>query len=297
MSKIVSRLGFGGWQLGAIQSADVANTLLKQAYQSGITVFDTAPNYGLGLSETYLGNRFHTVRESLFFITKFGHHVDDSIDFNPLRMRSSIEGSLSRLKTSYVDAFLFHNPPKDILMNQYGHYDVAMNLQQEGLIREWGVSIDTLEEMDMALRFPHIRMIEVMFNIFFQEPKKAFEQAHRQGVKIIVKVPLDSGWLTGRFDETTTFTGIRSRWSETSKQRRAEGVRFLKELVKEDDLTKYAMGFIRRFPQVTTIIPGMGNLDQLHTHIQNQDYILPTPFFKLIEEWYDKHISRQPLPW
>jgi aryl-alcohol dehydrogenase-like predicted oxidoreductase len=297
MSKVLSKLGFGGWQLSSISHSEQAYSLLKQAYQAGITVYDTAPNYGLGLSESYLGTRFQPVRESLYLMTKFGHHDDDTIDFNPLRLRPSLEGSLKRLKTSYIDALLMHNPPKEILLNQQGHYEAAMNLKNAGLIRELGVSVDTLEEMDIALRFPHITIIEVMFNIFFQEPKKAFDQAQRQGVKIIVKIPLDSGWLTGRYDEHLFFTGIRSRWDEATKKRRAEGVKFLKELVHDEDLTKYAMGFIRRFDQVTSIIPGIGHIDQLNKHLETKDYILPTPYMKLIEQWYDSHLARNPLPW
>lgn len=116
----ISRLGFGAWPLGSKhhrQQMSIADgvSLVQSAFNQGINFFDTAPNYGLGLSETILGIALKDVRKSVVINSKFGHHEDDTYDFSENSIRLSVERSLKRLQTNYLDSLLLHNPSMDIL--------------------------------------------------------------------------------------------------------------------------------------------------------------------------------------
>lgn len=291
-----SQLGMGGWQLNQGSEAS-AIQLLQEAYRLGITVYDTAPNYGLGQSETILGKAFKSMRNSVIFVSKFGHAADDKVDFSVGNLEASVKGSLARLQTSYLDALLLHNPPKEILHNQWSHYEKLTELKQRKVIREFGVSIDTLQEFETALAFPQITVVEILFNVFFQSPRLAFDRAKQKGVKIIVKVPLDSGWLTGKYTPSTSFTDVKKRWTPDVLERRSTLVQELQGMVRDPIFTKYAMAFIRCYPAVTSVIPGIRTQQQLIDHVTQQTYRLPRPYQILFERLYDQKIAPFPLPW
>lgn len=291
-----SQLGMGGWQLS--QNAEASSIqLIQEAVRLGITVFDTAPNYGLGQSEIILGKALKLMRDKVAILSKFGHGVDDTLDFSLNKMEESLKGSLSRLQTHYLDALLLHNPPKDILHNQFNHYEKLTELKRRGLIREFGVSVDTLQEFETALGFPQITIVEILFNVFFQGPRLAFDRAKQKGVKIIVKVPLDSGWLTGKYTASTPFTDVKKRWTPEVLQRRSSLVQELQGMVRDPIFTKYAMAFVRCYPAVTSVIPGIRTQQQLIDHVTQQTYRLPKPYQILFERLYDQKIAPFPLPW
>lgn len=298
----VSTLGFGAWPLGNTSSGHTMSeeegiALVKKAFYSGINFFDTAPNYALGRSETILGKALSNVRDKVIINTKFGHHVDGIIDFDVNKLRSSIEGSLKRLNTTYIDSVILHNPNKDILMGQTSHFAILDMLKKEGLIKGYGVSIDTDEEVELTLKYLKVDVIELLFNVFAQSSRHYFDEIKKREISLIIKVPLDSGWLTGKYHKNMVFDGIRSRWTKHDIHRRHNLVQAIKEHVHSEDLTKYALGFIWSYDAVTTIIPGMRTETQLSEHINawksTFDYRLKSYF----ENFYDEKIKKEPLPW
>jgi aryl-alcohol dehydrogenase-like predicted oxidoreductase len=300
--KKIHRIGFGAWQLGNTEfwghmSVEEGIELVDAAIKQGINLFDTAPGYASGLSETILGLAIKDRREQVVINTKFGHTAEGETDFSVFSLRDQIQSSLGRLQTDYLDSIVLHNPSMDILEGKTTHVQELKKLKEEGLIRSFGVSIDTLEEMDAVLNHLDIDVIEILFNVFFQEPALLFEKAHDLGIAIIAKVPLDSGWLSGKYDEESEFEGIRSRWDDQTIERRASLVKDLKAIVRADDLTKYAIGFILSFPEVTAVIPGIRNLDQLKSHINNGAYSLPKGIKEKMQELYKQKIQKDPLPW
>jgi aryl-alcohol dehydrogenase-like predicted oxidoreductase len=300
--KKIHRIGFGAWQLGNTEfwghmSVEEGIELVDAAIKQGINLFDTAPGYASGLSETILGLAIKDRREQVVINTKFGHTAEGETDFSVFSLRDQIQSSLGRLQTDYLDSIVLHNPSMDILEGKTTHVQELKKLKEEGLIRSFGVSIDTLEEMDAVLNHLDIDVIEILFNVFFQEPAVLFEKAHDLGIAIIAKVPLDSGWLSGKYDEESEFEGIRSRWDDQTIERRASLVKDLKAIVRADDLTKYAIGFILSFPEVTAVIPGIRNLDQLKSHINNGAYSLPKGIKEKMQELYKQKIQKNPLPW
>lgn len=300
--KKIHRIGFGAWQLGNTEfwghmSVEEGIVLVDEAIKQGINLFDTAPGYASGLSETILGLAIKNRREQIVINTKFGHTAEGETDFSVFSLRDQIQSSLGRLQTDYLDSIVLHNPSMDILNGKTTHIQELKKLREEGLIRSFGVSIDTLEEFDAVLDHLDIDVVEILFNVFFQEPAARFEKAHQKGIAIITKVPLDSGWLTGKYDEESEFEGIRSRWDDQTILRRASLVKDLKSIVRADDLTKYAMGFILSFPEVTAVIPGIRNLEQLKNHISHGEYILPKGMKTKMQDLYKQKIQKDPLPW
>lgn len=300
--KYINRLGFGAWQLGNTDfwghmAIEDGVSLVKEAVQSGINFFDTAPGYAYGLSESIIGEAVKNNRDKIVINTKFGHTASGETDFSVFSLREQINESLERLQTDYLDSILLHNPSMDILAGKTQHFQELQKLKEEGIIRAYGVSIDTYEEFRTVLDSVEVDVIEILFNIFFQEARPLLNEAHQKGISIIAKVPLDSGWLTGKYDEFSEFEGIRSRWDDETIERRAQLVRTLKELTHAEDLAKYAIGFVLSFKEITAVIPGIKNSDQLKDHLSYQTYELPHSLKEAFIKLYDEEIKENPLYW
>jgi aryl-alcohol dehydrogenase-like predicted oxidoreductase len=300
--KKINRLGFGAWQLGNTEfwgymSIEDGVEMVKHAIASGITFFDTAPGYASGMSESIIGMATKDQREQVVINTKFGHTADGETDFSVFSLRKQVTDSLERLQTDYLDSIVLHNPGFDILEGKTLHIQELKKLKEEGLIKAYGVSIDTYEEMETVLEHIDVDIIEILFNIFFQDVSKLFSRAKKKGISIITKVPLDSGWLTGKYDEFSEFDGIRMRWDDDTIKRRADLVAKLKKITHAEDLTKYAIAFILSYPQVTAVIPGMRHMDQLDDHIKHAQFVLDPQMKKKMIELYESDIKDHPLPW
>lgn len=300
--KQTSRLGFGSWQLGNTEfwgymSFDDGIKLVKEAVNQGITFFDTAPGYGAGMSETIIGEALSDQKDKVIINTKIGHMADGSIDYSVSSLEDQVYESLERLQIPFIDSVLLHNPDMRILTDETEHFEELQRLKEEGLIKSYGVSIDTYEEFEAVLNHVEVDTIEILFNIFFQECIPLFKKAKEKGITLIAKVPLDSGWLTGKYDKDSEFEGIRSRWDIDTIEQRAYLTDKLKEITKDQCLTKYAIGFILSFPEIDLVIPGIKNEDQLSEHVKNMNYQLPEDIKQQFIKLYDKHIKKDPLVW
>ncbi|MBN2504056.1 MAG: aldo/keto reductase [Bacilli bacterium] len=296
------RLGFGGWQLGnerlwGSASSEEGVELVRSAIESGIVFFDTAPGYADGNSESIIGEAIHDCRKQVIVSSKFGHTHTGSTDFRTESILPSVESSLERLGSDYLDFLLLHNPSKEILSGITGHFEILDLLKQSGIIRGFGVSIDTKAEMDLVLDNSNCDAIEILFNVFFQEPKDLFSKAKQKGVKLIAKVPLDSGWLSGKYNQDSKFTGIRSRWTKDQIIRRSDLIAKVKQIVNDDNLTKYAIAFILSFPEIDYVIPGMKNTKQLKENVAAAEFELEQGALSKLQDLYEAEIRNNPLPW
>lgn len=301
-TKKINRLGFGGWQLGNTEfwghmSLEDGIEIVKHAIRLGINFFDTAPGYASGMSESILGMAMAHMREHVVINSKCGHTADGETDFSVFSLRKQVQESLDRLQTTYLDSLLLHNPGFDILEGKTRHVEELKSLKEEGLIRAYGVSIDTKEEFQAVLDHLEVDVIEVLFNIFFQDVRDLFKIAHEKGISIIAKVPLDSGWLTGKYDEFSEFDGIRMRWDDETIARRASYVRKLKDITQSEDLTRYAIAFALSFKEVTAVIPGIKTIDQLEDHMKHEDFELSEDIKQQMIDLYESDIRDNPLPW
>ncbi|MCD1261436.1 aldo/keto reductase [Paenibacillus athensensis] len=301
--KAVSEIGFGAWQLGndhdwADMEDDAAITLVQEALELGVNFFDTAPYYGFGRSEELLGKALAGRRNEAVINTKFGHGADAVTDFSPGRIREYVEGSLKRLGTDYVDSLLIHNPPFEYLDGTYGHYEVLEDLKREGKLLAYGASVDSSREMLELITKTNIGVMEVMFNIFYQETAEAFRQAQERGIALIIKVPLDSGWLSGKYGADSAFAGVRKRWSPETIAARARLVDRIRYIADEDvAMSTAALRFILAYPEVTTVIPGMRTREQLHENVAASAAAMPAEHVRELQELWATEIRSQELGW
>ncbi|MCT8137050.1 aldo/keto reductase [Anaerobacillus sp. CMMVII] len=299
----VSEVGFGAWQLGnqrdwGQMSDQEAICLVHEAISFGCNFFDTAPNYGLGKSEELLGKAFLGKRDRVVISTKFGHHSDNTQNFDAKLIRSSLEASLTRLQTDYVDCLLLHNPPFECFNGSSPQFEILEKLKEEGKIRAFGASVDSSHEVLELLEMTNCQVIEVMYNIFHQEPAKAFPLAHEKEVGLIVKVPLDSGWLSGKYDQYSRFDGVRNRWSKEQIERRATLLSKLTFLTDEETtLAQAALRFILASQAVSTVIPGAREVKQLRENFSASEFQLSNESVKVLQELWEEELANNPLAW
>lgn len=301
----VSEIGLGAWQLGNNSgwqgmSEKEAIELVKQSLEYGINFFDTAPNYGRGSSEDRLGKALKGVdRNKIVINTKFGHSDSGITNFDSSYIRESLEGSLKRLQVDYVDSLIIHSPPIEYLDGtKNDHYEIFERLIEEGKIKAYGASLDTYESMQLLMNTTNAGVIEVFFNILHQDTARAFDLAMEKGVGIIAKIPLDSGWLSGKYNAESTFQDIRRRWSKQDIQTRAQLVNRVKEIVHaEDDLAQKAISFCLGYDAVSTVIPGNINIAQLTSNVESINNPMSRETIKKLEDFYLNEVKPLGLPW
>lgn len=301
-SKKISEIGFGAWQLGGtgtwgIMTKEEGINLVKEAVNLGVTLFDTAPGYGSGNSESILGEALFESRDNVFINTKIGHGPNGEYEFTKEGLMTSIDRSMGKLKTTYLDSVILHNPERYILE---GNTDLFVELEKykkKGIIGGYGVSIDTIEELRIALDNLDVDVIEIMFNIMHQEVKTLFDEISKRNILLIIKVPLDSGWLTGKYNEHSTFDGIRSRWSEYDIKTRANIIGKIKRIVNSETLVLAALRFILSFDAISSVIPGTKSVEQLTMNISSSDDELSPQIKKELELLYEEHIKNVSTPW
>ncbi len=279
----VTEVGLGCWQIGgdqwgAVSEADALATL-RAAVEAGTTFLDTADIYGSGRSEELIG-RFRRERPGpLFIATKLGRSGDPGWpdNFTPAAIRRHTEGSLKRLGVEALDLTQLHCVPLDVL--ERGEvFDTLRRLKQEGKIRRFGASVESTAEARACLRQDGLASLQIIFNMFRQTPASAFfEEAQSKGVAVIVRLPLASGLLSGKYTADTTFAPTDHRTYNRNGEKFNVGETFgglpfekglelterLKRLLPPGyTLPLAALRWCLDFPAVSVIIPGARNASQ-----------------------------------
>jgi aryl-alcohol dehydrogenase-like predicted oxidoreductase len=210
-----------------------------------------------------------------------------------------LEGSLKRLQVDYVDSLLIHNPPLAYLDGEKNkHYEILERLIEEQKIKAYGASLDTYEEIKLLLNTTSAKVVEVLLNILHQDASQAFDMAIEKEIGVIVKVPLDSGWLSGKYTAESTFNDIRSRWSKQDIQTRAHLVNRVKEILDvKDNLSQEALSFCLAYQAVSTVIPGNINITQLTSNVESVNKPMGEELIKSLEEFYLNEVKPLNLPW
>jgi len=203
------------------------------------------------------------------------------------------------LQTDYIDVYLLHNPPAHLLHgDRSGLYDEMERLKVEGKLRAYGVSLDSRGEMETVLETTDCQTMEVLFNVFHQEPLAAFQRANARGIGLIAKVPLDSGWLSGKYRGSSSFDGIRSRWTPEVIARRAMLVeQFAAHLPAGTSIPHGALRYILAQPEISTVIPGAKNVSQVLDNFEAGNDSLKPETVRAIRSLWERELSGRPLPW
>ena len=209
--RAVSVIGQGCWQFGGDWGDvgdDQALDILRAGADAGVTFFDTADVYGDGRSEQLVG-RFIAERNdpSIMVATKMGRranpHVADA--YNRDNFRAWNDRSRENLGVDTLDLVQLHCPPSEVYSTDQV-YDWLDEMVDEGRMKAYGVSVETVDEAVIAMRHEHVASIQIIFNIFRRKPLEAvLPMAAEKGVGIIARVPLASGLLSGKFTAKTVF--------------------------------------------------------------------------------------------
>ena len=301
----VSEVGLGAWQL--VRSSqwpdgpdeDGAVRLVHEALAAGVTFIDTAPGYAEGRSEAALGAALGVGRrDGVVLCTKFGHRVDGTSDWDPGNIEASVQASARRMGTDHLDIVLLHSPPADILDGNSEHYAVLEGLKRRGVIRAYGASVDWSVDVDTVLQTSTSEALEVRMSALFQETWPGVERARAHGVGTIVKVPLESGWLSGRYTAETVFSGVRSRWSRGDIALRAGLVDEFRALLPEGvSVPQGALRFLLAHDGVSTVIPGTRTIGLLRDSIAAAAEPLPAATVAAIRNFAADRLAARHLDW
>jgi len=206
----VSEVGLGTWQLGSdwgkVDEAE-ANRILATALDHGIDFFDTADVYGPELSENRLGRFLAGYSGKVFVATKLGRFPDPGWpgNFTLKAMRAHTEASLRRLGVEALDLTQLHCIPASEMADG-AVFDHLRTLKEEGKILRFGASVESVEEALLCLEQDDLYSLQIIFNLLRQKPIDAlFEQAVARRVALIIRLPVASGLLTGKFSPSSTF--------------------------------------------------------------------------------------------
>jgi aryl-alcohol dehydrogenase-like predicted oxidoreductase len=221
-SLTISSIGFGGWAIGGPAmagstpigwgEADDATSVqaLRRAQECGITFYDTADFYGLGHSEELIGNTFGN-SDRVVIATKVGHRLNSDgslfLDYSKRHILAACEASLLRLKRDAIDLYQLHSARMVHL--EQGECLAAMDqLQQEGKIRYWGLSLNTFApdaEAEFMTSHNLGHGFQLVLNIVNQRALNVVKLARDNGYGVIVRMPLQFGLLTGKIARNASF--------------------------------------------------------------------------------------------
>jgi aryl-alcohol dehydrogenase-like predicted oxidoreductase len=310
----VSEIGFGAWAIGGDWGeTDDGSSLaaMEAAVDAGVTFFDTADVYGDGRSERLVATLLRERPEKLVVATKFGRRAprQEVAHYSYENLRGWLERSLANLGVDTADLVQLHCPPWDAYYTP-SVFEACDRLVDEGLMRAYGVSVERVEEALKAIEYPGVATVQIIFNVFRQRPAELFfERARLRDVGVIVRVPLASGLLTGKFGHDTVFApddhrtfnrhgeqfDVGETFAGVDYERGLEVVEELRALVPEGaTLAQLALRWILGFEAVSTIIPGAKTSEQARGNAAASDLPpLSGDALRTIAELYRERIAAQ----
>ncbi|MCY9695159.1 aldo/keto reductase [Paenibacillus alginolyticus] len=283
----ISEVSFGTWAIGGgwgHANDDEALKGLHLAMEAGVNFFDTADVYGNGHAEELLAKATKGKENEIHVATKFcrAGDIHDLRTYSEESVRQYCESSLKRLKRERIDLYQIHCPPLSILKDGQV-FEVLDKLKTEGKIRHYGVSVETVEEGLFSIGIPGVKALQVIYNLFRQKPsEELFPLAKAAGVGILVRLPLASGLLTGKFTESSTFAADDHRsfnadGAQFNVDETFAGLPFNKgvELARElawiaegrGNMARASMRWILDNPNITCVIPGFKNERQVEDNL------------------------------
>jgi len=309
----VSEIGLGCWQLGGdfgpMDNA-TADAILRAAQDAGVDFWDTADVYGAGLSESRIERYRYENKPRAVIATKVGRAPGLYPDgYTKERVRANIASSATRLGVQRLDLVQLHCVPPAVLAA--GDILAWMeDFRREGLIRAFGASVETLEEALMVVGHPQLTSLQVIFNLFRQNAIDAlFPAAEKNGVGIIVRLPLASGVLGGKMKRGQEFAesdhrnynrhgeafSVGETFSGVPFDRALDFVEEIRPWVPAGmSMAQMAMRWILDYPAVTTIITGASRPGQVTENAAVSDLPPLAPdLHKRLAELYRSKVEKE----
>jgi aryl-alcohol dehydrogenase-like predicted oxidoreductase len=205
----VSEIGLGCWQFGGDFGpidADTVKGILDETLAQKINFLDTADVYGAGQSETYIGDYLRSSGETPFVATKYGRWSGTYPDgYSQSDLRDSAKRAQDRLQRDSIDLIQLHCVPTELL-RRGEIFDWLRTVQQEGHIKFFGASVETIEEALICTEQSDLSSLQLIFNIFRQRIiEEVFPKTIENNIGVIVRLPLASGLLSGKYTKDTVF--------------------------------------------------------------------------------------------
>jgi aryl-alcohol dehydrogenase-like predicted oxidoreductase len=282
----VSEIGLGTWQLGESFGSlndETAAEILKTARSAEVNFWDTADVYGGGQSERRIGE--FKDKKGVFLATKLGRNGEifpNKTGYTKKNIKESLAGSLKRLGVETLDLAQLHTIPTEVLRDGEV-FTIMDDLRDAGMMRHWGASVENVEEALLAMKSDGCTTLQIIFNLFRQDYiTEVFPTATKRNVGIIVRLPLASGLLSGKWNRDTKFAATDHRNFNANGEKFNVGETFsglpfdkgvgfaeqLKQMVPSGiPLSQFALRWILDQPAVSTIIAGVTRPDQLRANV------------------------------
>jgi aryl-alcohol dehydrogenase-like predicted oxidoreductase len=283
----ISEISLGTWQLGGKWGEKfkekTAQEIMEISADMGVNFFDTADVYNNGLSEIEIGKFIKRRKERIYVATKSGRKLNPHVSkgYNKKNINGFVEDSLKRLGIETIDLLQLHCPPIEVYYRPEV-FEVLDDLVKAGKILFYGVSVEKVEEALKTIEYENIASVQIIYNMFRQRPQELFfKEAARKNVGIIVRVPLASGLLSGRYTKKTVFLpGDHRNFNREGKyfdkgetfsgipyNVGLEAVEELKKIFPHDNMAKYAIKWILMSENVSCVIPGASNSAQVRENV------------------------------
>lgn len=287
----VSTISFGAWAIGSTWgTVDDKESMvaLHKALDCGVNFFDTADVYGDGHSERLLAQLRKERSEKFYVATKAGRRLNPHVPggFTRENLTAFVERSLKNLETDSLDVLQLHCPPTEVLYMP-AVFGILDDLTKAGKLKNYGVSVEKVEEALKAIEYPNVKTIQIIFNMFRQRPSDLFfEQAIKKKVGVLARLPLSSGMLTGKFNSNSQFESTDHRaynrnGAEFNKGETFSGfdygaglraVESLRKIIPTGmSMAEFALRWILMFPAVTCAIPGAKRPAQVEENVRAAD--------------------------
>ena len=275
----VSAVGFGTSQLANTDNRykgvkyidiNIARELISNSIDAGINFFDTSPNYGS--AESLLGEARQKYPQKLIIATKAGLHANGNRDFSIPFLQSQINESLKRLKTDRLDIFQLIKPSVENLEDG-SLFSFLKHLKKKGIIRYSGIIIGDIKTGYQSIESGEVDCLQVLYNLINQETYELIQEAWKKELGVIVRSPLNSGFLSGAYDYGQTFDPNDARSDFFSGLEFEKRLGLLKKVQKDLDisnkeLSAVALKFVISNPYVSVVIPGPSKIDQINLCIK-----------------------------
>jgi len=276
----VSALGLGcmGLTFGYGRATDEteAISLIRNAFDLGVTFFDTAEAYSQGGNEMLLGKAVQPFRDQVVIATKFGFQDGDAtkgLDSRPERIRQVVENSLKYLQTDYIDLLYQHRVDPNVPIEEVA--GTIQELIKEGKIKHWGLSEAGVETIRKAHAVQPVAALQSEYSMFFRDAEKEIiPTLEALGIGFVPFSPLGKGFLTGAINETTQFDkddfrNIVPRFSEENRKANQTLVNLLKNIPNEKEATpaQIALAWLLAQKSFIAPIPGTTKLHRLKENV------------------------------
>ena len=307
----VSEISLGTWQVGGRWGSGfdnkLAETIINEAIDGGVNFIDTADVYENRQSEAAVARVVKSRSEQVYVATKCGRFIEPHVSegYTPEVLTGFVEKSLKNTGFDTLDLVQLHCPPTEVYYRPE-IFETFEKLKEQGKIRHLGVSVEKVEEALKAIEYPNVVSVQIIFNIFRQRPSDLFfQRAQEMDKAVIVRVPLASGLLSGKFTRDTVFDkndhrNYNREGNAFDKGETFAGVPFevglaaVKELEKvlPPPLAESALRWILGNGEVSTVIPGASRPEQVAPNLAaSRDGSLSPDEQMAVQDIYDQMIK------